>query len=396
MRDNGIVTQGSIALVKSHGSQEVAAFKIKSASEAGCVGVLIYSDPSDVDSSDQWHLPDDLVQRDSVSFTRSILGDPLTPGWASTVGAKRISKDNNLALPRIPSLPLAWRDAKHLLSALENHGLQAEDDWRHGTSDFMNQWYTGNVSIDAKPSPEVVLKNDNEEEPQQKIWNLHGMIEGIEQPDRKIIVGTHHDSWCFGAADPGSGVAVMMEIIRVFGELRQLKPGWRPLRTIEFVSWDASKFNLAGSTEYVEDNLEYLQANGIAYINVDVGVSGNELRLAGSPVYQRALTHVLGRIVDPKSQGSKTLGNIFDDRARRLDPLGIDSDHVAFQSMAGISAIDVGFRSPPNSYPHNSCHDTFEWMEETGDPGFEYHNALAQMWALLILDLSDSPLLHLK
>ena len=33
----------------------------------------------------------------------------------------------------------------------------------------------------------------------------------------------------------GSGTAVMLEVIRIFGELR--KTGWRPLRTIEFASW---------------------------------------------------------------------------------------------------------------------------------------------------------------
>ena len=36
-------------------------------------------------------------------------------------------------------------------------------------------------------------------------------------------------------AAQGSGTAVMLEVVRIFGELR--KSGWRPLRTIEFASW---------------------------------------------------------------------------------------------------------------------------------------------------------------
>lgn len=36
-------------------------------------------------------------------------------------------------------------------------------------------------------------------------------------------------------ATQGSGTAVLLEVVRVFGELR--KTGWRPLRTIEFASW---------------------------------------------------------------------------------------------------------------------------------------------------------------
>ena len=39
-------------------------------------------------------------------------------------------------------------------------------------------------------------------------------------------------------ATQGSGTAVLLEVIRIFGELR--KTGWRPLRTIEFASWYVS------------------------------------------------------------------------------------------------------------------------------------------------------------
>ena len=68
---------------------------------------------------------------------------------------------------------------------------------------------------------------------------------------------------CFGATDPGSGTAVMLEVIRIFGELR--KTGWRPLRTIEFASWDGEEYNLIGSTEHVEGRLEDIRRNGLAY-----------------------------------------------------------------------------------------------------------------------------------
>lgn len=37
--------------------------------------------------------------------------------------------------------------------------------------------------------------------------------------DRYILVGNHRDAWVFGAVDPSSGTAIMMEISRVMGEL---------------------------------------------------------------------------------------------------------------------------------------------------------------------------------
>ena len=34
-----------------------------------------------------------------------------------------------------------------------------------------------------------------------------------------MILGNHRDAWVFGAQDPSSGTAVMMEITRVMGNL---------------------------------------------------------------------------------------------------------------------------------------------------------------------------------
>ena len=35
------------------------------------------------------------------------------------------------------------------------------------------------------------------------------------------MLGNHRDAWVFGAADPNSGTAVLMELARAFSELRQ-------------------------------------------------------------------------------------------------------------------------------------------------------------------------------
>ncbi|KAH9827163.1 Transferrin receptor-like dimerization domain, partial [Teratosphaeria destructans] len=309
LRDQGIVTEGAIALVRYGGTEGDGALKIKAAEEAGCVGVLMYSDPFSVDPAGAWQPTDDMVQRGGVSAMSWVVGDPLTPGYASTKHAKRVSKEDNPGLPKIPSIPLAWRDAKVLISALEKHGVEVPPNWLGGPShtDFI-QWYSGNASSRAADAvPSIRLKNVNEENDRQQIWNLHGLIEGLETPQKKIIVGAHRDAWCFGSVDAGSATAVMMEIVRIFGELRNI--GWRPLRTIEFVSWDAEAYNLVGSTEYVEEHADVLREHGVAYINVDAGVYGPRFRASGSPLWERALFHVLDRVDDPSGPGSiKTPG----------------------------------------------------------------------------------------
>ena len=72
-----------------------------------------------------------------------------------------------------------------------------------------------------------------------------GYIEGVEEPDKYIIMGNHRDAWVFGAIDPSSGTCVLLEVIKAFGEL--MKQGWRPRRSILFASWGSEEYGLIGS-----------------------------------------------------------------------------------------------------------------------------------------------------
>ena len=176
-------------------------------------------------------------------------------------------------------------------------------------------------------------------------------------------------------------------MIRIFGDLKQL--GWRPLRTIEFASFDAEEYNLVGSTEHVENRVDELRRNGFAYVNVDAAVKGSSFIAAASPLFERVLLRVLDRTSDPVA--NKTLRSLWDEEYEKLEGLGAGSDYVPFQDIAGTSSIDLGFTGGP--YPYHSCYDNFKWMEEQGDPGFQYHKLLGQVWALLILELADRPVL---
>jgi hypothetical protein len=399
LRGQGVVLNGTIALMRNAGAGGNLGLKVRAAEQAGCVGALLYSDPSDdgfvkgaVWPEGPWR-PEDSVQRGSVSLTDWVMGDPLTPGVASVPDAKRTYKTNLPGLVNIPSLPLSWRDATVLIDALNGHGAVLPESWTGG-GEQSEKWYSGTA---AKPDdttfPVVHIKNINDENDKQQIWNLHGIHRGVESPDNRIIVGSHRDAWCFGAADPGSGSAVMMELVAIFGELR--KVGWRPLRTIEFTSWDAAEFNLMGSTEYVEDNLDRLRTNGVAYINVDAGVTDPTalLHASGSPVWQRPLLHALGRVSDPTS--GKSLREVWESRSAAVTSPDTSTDTAPFQFMAGVSSLTFGFRDPSNpAFPLNSCYDTFERMNKFGDPdNFASHRALAQTWALLILEVADQALL---
>ncbi len=393
LQNSGVDVTGAVVLLRYYGSQGDRALKVKAAELAGAVGCIIYSDPAEDGflkgapwPEGRWR-PSDGVQRGAVSLMSWVIGDVLTPGFASqphskySDGNKRLSKDNNPGLVNIPSLPLAWRDAQKLLQSLKGHGQKVSESWVGGVPE-VQEWWSGD-----KNSPTVRLVNEQDEIEDQPIYNVHGSIAGLEQHEKVIYIGNHRDSWCFGAADPGSGTAVMLEVVRILGALKEL--GWRPLRTISFASWDGEEYNLIGSTESVEHHIDKIRLNGIGYLNVDVGVAGSNFRASASPLFERALMRVLDRTTDPAE--NRTFSSVWNEKGSKLEGLGAGSDYVAFQDLAGCSSIDFGFTGP--GYPYHSCYDNFEWMKKFGDPGFQYHKALAQIWALLILEIADKPIL---
>lgn len=135
----------------------------------------------------------------------------------------------------------------------------------------------------------------------------------------------------------------------------------------------------------MEDNIDALRINGMAYINLDAAITGTKFTAAASPLLQTALMNVLEQVQDPIT--NETLRKLWGDDP--LPGLGAGSDYVAFQDYAGVSSIDMSFTG--KKVPYHSCFDNFEYMKKNIDPDFRYHKTMAQVLALLILELADSP-----
>ncbi|KAH6616445.1 hypothetical protein C7974DRAFT_365760 [Boeremia exigua] len=394
--DSGIDVQGAVVLCRSYGTQPDLAMKIKSAQNAGVVGVLVYSDPIEDGfkkgstwPDGKWR-PADSVQRGSVALSNMILGDPLTPGRPSSKKQDRMPKDKNPGLVKIPSQPLSWKDAQKLIKSLHGIGEEVPEDWTGGVPDVGDKWFSGHPD----KSPRVNLFNEQDEVEQQRITNVFGSIRGLEDTAHKIIIGNHRDSFCFGAGDPGSGTAIMLEVVRVLGDLRA--QGWRPLRTIQFASWDAGEYNHIGSTEHVEANVDSLRENALAYINIDAAVTGDKLWANGSPIFSHAWHRVLDRLNDPHND-NKTLKEVWEMQGSTVGNLAADRDSAPFQFIAGTSSIDFGFGAPSGrNSMSGSCYETFDWMAQHIDPGFSYHAIAAQILVLFILELAQEPIMPLR
>lgn len=132
------------------------------------------------------------------------------------------------------------------------------------------------------------------------IHNVFAVIRGLEEPDRYILLGNHRDAWTYGAVDPNSGTAALLDIARRYALMMQR--GWNPRRSIILCSWDAEEFGMIGSTEWVEQNLMTLGSKAIAYLNVDCAVQGPGFFARATPQLDELLIEITKKVKDPDNK----------------------------------------------------------------------------------------------
>jgi N-acetylated-alpha-linked acidic dipeptidase len=398
----GISLRNKIVLVRYGG--DFRGVKVYLAEKYGAKGVLIYSDPADDGSvagaayPNGPERPDSAAQLGSVQFLPIYPGDPTTPGIASVPGlpaASRIPVDKlQYDQPTIPVTPLSASDAAPMLRALG--GTSAPRGWQGG---LPFPYHLGGPAA----APVTVHMRLLQDTRLRTIWDVIGRITGTADPSQWVIAGNHRDAWVFGAADPGSGTAAMLEAIHGLGVL--LQHGWKPRRTIFVASWDAEEEGLIGSTEWVEQHSADL-AHGVAYFNMDVAVSGPVFNAAAVPSLRQFLREIAGEV--PSPAGGTVLDQwTRDSIGRRHDPtdadprtasaaadvgdLGSGSDYTPFLQHAGVPSTDIGSDGPYGVY--HTVYDDYDWFTRFADPSFAYTQQQARFFGLEILHMADADVL---
>src|SRR4029077_17791224 len=137
------------------------------------------------------------------------------------------------------------------------------------------------------------------------LYDVIATIPGSAEPDRLGVLGNHRDAWTYGAVDPNSGTASMLETAR--GLAAALKTGWKPRRTILLASWDGEEYGLLGSTEWCEGKAKELMSKAVAYLNVDVAVAGPDFRVNGCHSLRDVLVEAMNEVTV-----AGTPNNLFD------------------------------------------------------------------------------------
>jgi N-acetylated-alpha-linked acidic dipeptidase len=400
--------RGKIVLVRY--GQNFRGVKTYVAEEHGAAGVIIYSDPAD----DGWKKgdkypkgpwrPDTGVQRGSIGYMFEFAGDPTTPGVASTptlAESQRTPPGQSAQMPKVPTTPLSYHDAWPILENLG--GAESPRDWQ-GALPFTYHVGPGPVRV------KMHLKQDYQ---YRTIWDVIGRVQGSGAGDELVVAGNHRDAWVYGAVDPNSGTAAMLEAVHGIGEL--LKSGWKPKRAIVIGSWDAEEQGLMGSTEWGEQNAREL-GNADAYFNMDVAVSGPKFGASSVPSLKQFLRDVSKAVPNPKG------GTVYDawrkanetgatavvapqeaiGDSRRMPAaqaradvpvgdLGSGSDFTVFLQHLGVPSSDIGSSGSYGVY--HSVFDNFAWFKKFGDPDFTYEQEMARVYGLEILRMADADVL---
>jgi N-acetylated-alpha-linked acidic dipeptidase len=394
----GISVRGAIVLARYGASWR--GIKPKVAAEHGAIGCLIYSDPMD----DGYYVDDSFpdgparngsgVQRGSVMDMPSYPGDPLTPGVGATPDAKRLDLKDAATLTKIPVLPISHADAQPLLAALR--GPVVPDGWR-GALPITYHFGPGPARVHVR-----LAFNWN----RVPIYDVIARMQGSAYPDEWVIRGNHHDAWVNGAGDPGSGMSVVLEEARAFGELA--RQGWRPKRTLVYAAWDGEEQGLLGSTEWVEAHAQELREHAVAYVNSD-GTGRGFFNASGAHSLENLVNAVARDVEDPDTKmsvwkraqaraiarGSREERSDARSRADlRIPALGSGSDYSSFLQHSGVPSLDLRFGGfDTNDGVYHSIYDDYYYYTKFLDPDFAYGRALAQVAGTTMIRLADAELL---
>ncbi len=404
---HNVSVKDKIVLVRYGGN--FRGVKVYIAQQNGAKGVLIYSDPAD-DGYAKGDLypagpmrPASGVQRGSAQFLPINPGDPTTPGVASTPDlpdSKRLTEAQtrsgpNADQPAIPVNPLSYKDAQPILEGLA--GPSAPNDFQGGLPFHYHLGGTGAVRVHMDLKQDTALRT---------IWDVIGIIDGSDPAQKEdwVVAGNHRDAWVYGAVDPNSGTAAMLESVHGLGVL--LKQGWRPKRRVVICSWDAEEEGLIGSTEWAEDHASHL-AHAVAYFNTDVGVSGPNFGASAVPSLKQFVRDVTKEVPAPKG------GSVYDqwrkdedaghmrhtiqpgdqgaDSDVNVGTLGSGSDYTPFIQHLGVPSTDIGSDGPYGVY--HSVFDNYNWFIKNADPTFVYEQQQARVFGLEILHMADTDVL---
>ncbi|XP_051543276.1 transferrin receptor protein 1-like [Myxocyprinus asiaticus] len=323
VKDSGVNLTGSVILLRA--GKISMAQKVANAAEKGAVAALIYPDPADYET-----LPSDTELYGHVHLGS---GDPYTPGFPS-FNHTQFPPAKSSGLPNILAQTITANMASKILEKMGGSDAR---------SSFMGRF--SNYKLGNETDMVTVEVNNNLID--TKIHNVFGVIKGFVDADKYVVIGAQRDSLSSGYAKSLVGTTLLMELARVFTEMK--KDGFKPRRSIVFASWSAGDFGNVGVTEWLEGYWASLDKKAFTYISLDGVVTGvGSFRASASPLLHTLLQKTMEKVKNPIGSGPvnfrQSLFQSYGGNLRSLlRPMMMDDSAYPFLALSGIPSVSFNF-----------------------------------------------------
>ncbi|MBN3298508.1 TFR1 protein, partial [Amia calva] len=323
LMEKNINLTGSVVLVRA--GQLSFAEQVANAEKVKAAAVLIYPD-----RKEYRNLPTNTELFGHVHLGS---GDPYTPGFPS-FNHTQFPPATSSGLPGILAQTITADAAKKLFTNLS--GDLAPTEWS-GSMDVIYRLNSASDLVQVEVNNVLVEKS---------IHNIFGVIKGLVDPDRYVVIGAQRDSWGPGFAKSTVGTTLLMELARAITEMKN--DGYMPRRSLVFASWSAGDFGSVGATEWQEAGfMSMLHLKAAAYINLDRVVLGSDkFQASASPLLYSLIGSTLNSV---KAPGSSSSGTIYSTSGSEywesslMVPMKMDDAAYSFLSFSGIPSFSFGF-----------------------------------------------------
>ncbi|KAG2462069.1 TFR1 protein, partial [Polypterus senegalus] len=150
-----------------------------------------------------------LVRDGKISLAEKVhfgCGDPYTPGFPS-FNHTQFPPAKSSGLPGIQAQSISANFAETLLNKM--NGEHVPSDWE---GSFTSYKLTGDDSLKVKVEVNNVFL-------EKKLYSVFGVIKGLVDPERYVVVGAQRDSFGPGATKSAVGTALLLELSRALSSL---------------------------------------------------------------------------------------------------------------------------------------------------------------------------------
>ncbi|XP_060900281.1 transferrin receptor protein 1-like [Labrus mixtus] len=320
LQDRSINMNGRVMLIRA--GRISLAEKVANAAKMNASAVLIYPDPSG------------YTKEDTPLFGHVHMGsgDPYTPGFPS-FNHTQFPPVQSSGLPKILAQTISTSMADGILKEL-------------GGPNLPSGW---GLLYKLGEEGDIITVDVSNVLTEKKISNVFGVIKGFVDPDRYVVIGAQRDAWGPGFAASTVGTSVLVELARSISDMVK-NDGFKPRRSIVFVSWTAGEYGNIGATEWLEGYLSSLSLKAFAYINLDAVVTGQgEFKVAASPLMHSLIESTMREVnLNSVSLYARFARSNLD--ANVLQSLRMNDAAYPFVAFSGIPSLSFRFNSDQDHY----------------------------------------------